>query len=451
VATESAGQGDALRVEITRAIADGAKSAGRIYRIHDTKQPGLCLRVHPSGRKVWNVNWARNRSLQIGAYPHVTVAMARERARSALVERDAAGAPKAAQPPAADGTMLVRDFVDEKYAPWLRAQPKRKWVESDLAEIKALFEADFYDLRLCDVTIDLVETWSTKRLRAEVSESTVRRNLVRLKGLLSKAKTWKLLAASPMAGYSLGMDVPSGEDAYLDADEEQRLRRALAERDARMIAARASGNAWAAARGQPQLPALHVYGDHLTPLVLLALNTGLRRGELTSLHWEHADVETGVITVLAAKAKSAKARYVPMNSEVVEILRRWKDVTPYTGPRLFPITSPKTAWAALIDDAGIGKFRFHDLRHHFASRLVMGGTDLNTVRELLGHSDIKTTLRYAHLAPEHKRAAVESLLSPTARATKAPAKTDPLAAIAGVDDPAVLRALLLTLAAKLAA
>jgi integrase len=247
------------------------------------------------------------------------------------------------------------------------------------------------------------------------------------------------------------MDGPSGEDAYLDADEEQRLRRALAERDARMIAARASGNAWAAARGQPQLPALHVYGDHLTPLVLLALNTGLRRGELTSLHWEHADVETGVITVLAAKAKSAKARYVPMNSEVVEILRRWKDVTPYTGPRLFPITSPKTAWAALIDDAGIGKFRFHDLRHHFASRLVMGGTDLNTVRELLGHSDIKTTLRYAHLAPEHKRAAVESLLSPTARATKAPAKTDPLAAIAGVDDPAVLRALLLTLAAKLAA
>ena len=76
---------------------------------------------------------------------------------------------------------------------------------------------------------------------------------------------------------------------------------------------------------------------------------------------------------------------------------------------LFNVRDVKTAWLALMKDAAIEGFNFHDLRHTFASNLVMAGADLNTVRELLGHADMTMTLRYAHLAPEHKQATVDLL------------------------------------------
>jgi integrase len=152
-------------------------------------------------------------------------------------------------------------------------------------------------------------------------------------------------------------------------------------------------------------------------MVLLAMNTGLRRGELFNLTWANVNLRKNQLTVAGEGAKSGKTRHIPLNKEALAVLTRWQQSTKATQGLVFPsengqpFESIKKGWHALLNKAGIEGFRFHDLRHHFASKLVMAGVDLNTVRELLGHSDYAMTLRYAHLAPEHKQDAVERLMS----------------------------------------
>ena len=179
-----------------------------------------------------------------------------------------------------------------------------------------------------------------------------------------------------------------------------------------------AGRAWREQRGYEPLEASEgTYADHLQPLVLLAMNTGLRRGELFNLRWSDIDLDRAQLTVQGAGAKSGKTRHIPLSRDALKMLIAWKDQS--NGGLVFP--SPTTggkldninrSWRALRSGAGLEDFNFHDLRHHFASRLVMASVDLNTVRELLGHADIKMTLRYAHLAPEHKAAAVAALDQP---------------------------------------
>lgn len=160
-------------------------------------------------------------------------------------------------------------------------------------------------------------------------------------------------------------------------------------------------------------------------MVLVSMNTGVRRGELFQLTWQCVDFSHAQIKVVGKTAKKLKTRYIPLNKEALDVLKGWHaqqdkhDGLVFQGKDGNPFNNVKKAWAGLLKQAQITAFRWHDLRHHFASRLVMAGVDLNTVRELLGHGDIKMTLRYAHLAPEHKAAAVARLNAPDIEATQA--------------------------------
>ena len=205
---------------------------------------------------------------------------------------------------------------------------------------------------------------------------------------------------------------------YLTAEEEKTLRDALVARDEKRRQERDSANAWRRERRHAEWPEFGVYTDHLQPLVLLAMNTGMRRGELFKLQWRDVELVGGMVTVRGEGAKNSQTRHIPLNTEAIAVLKAWKQALPTvvdvekSGDYVFPsphvenqpLDDIKKGWLPLLVTAGIKRFRFHDLRDHFASRLVQAGIDLNTVRELLGHSDIKMVLRYAHLAPENVRA-----------------------------------------------
>jgi integrase len=122
------------------------------------------------------------------------------------------------------------------------------------------------------------------------------------------------------------------------------------------------------------------------------MNTGLRRGEVLKLRWSCVDFNRRLLTVEGRNAKNRQTRDVPLNKEAMSVLRRWREQSG-TGATLFNMaTGFRTAWAKLAR-AQISQFRWHDLHHHFASRLVQRGVPLNAVRELLGHSSVGMSLR----------------------------------------------------------
>ncbi|MFC1690406.1 tyrosine-type recombinase/integrase, partial [Pseudomonadota bacterium] len=234
------------------------------------------------------------------------------------------------------------------------------------------------------------------------------RDLSSLKASLQKAFDWELLDNHPLARLK-----PLKVDRrplvrYLTQGEEKRLYAALQARDSLMREARVSGNKHREERGYELLPNLGIYADNLTPLVLLAINTGLRRGELWNISWQDIDLRKKMLTVRGKKAKSGQTRHIPLNDAAVDALKIHRgDVVPMPNVPVFGNAEFRTAFNAVLSKAKIQNFRFHDLRHTFASKLVMAGVALNTVRELMGHSSMDMTLKYAHLAPKNLRDAVD--------------------------------------------
>lgn len=401
-----------MKALISHRLVASLKPGPAKYDVYDSRLAGFAVRVQPTGRMAYYCVYGRARWIRLGAVGVLTPEQARDKAVKILAD-----AIDGIDPHAARKARKAHDFetfIREEYGPWFKAH--RRTGGMTVNYLLSRFP-DLKNKRLPDINAWMVEKWRAQRLK-QVKPATVNRELVTLKAALSKAVEWGLLEAHPLAKVKPSKVDHVGRVRFLDASEEQRLRDTLDAREERHRQDRDRANAWRDQRGYALLPDLRAvpFVDHLKPLVLLSLNTGLRRGELFNLERQHVDLERALLTVAGDTEgnKTAKARHVPLNREARAVLWDWITHRQPIG-LLFPgrkgarLDNISNAWERLRRSAKLDDFRWHDLRHTFASKLVMAGVDLNAVRELLGHASLDMTLRYAHLAPEHKAAAVAKL------------------------------------------
>lgn len=375
------------------------------YEIYDNRLSGFTLRVQPSGVRSYYARFGRNRRVALGKDRELLPDDARSRCQKVL-GNVAHGRHPLHGIDGADLLTLGR-FIDETYAPWARANRPRT-ATNTLQKLEIHFGTWFAE-PLTAITLERLELWKGRRLNSGRRPTTVLRDIFTLSSVLSRAVKCGKLTENPIRRLEKPRIDRKPRVRFLDASEEARLREALRLRDVEMRAVREAGNARRRTRHEEPLPPRSQFGDHLTPAVILTMNTGLRRGELLKLRWSSLDFDHRLLTVEGGTAKNRQTRHVPLNDEAMSMLTRWREQSE-EGPRVFGVmTSFNTAWPHLLERAKITKFRWHDLRHHFASRMVQVGVPLNTVRDLLGHSSIAMSLRYAHLAPDQRREAVAKL------------------------------------------
>jgi integrase len=273
---------------------------------------------------------------------------------------------------------LLADVIRE----YLAGIEGRKRSYKDDARYGRAWSERFAGRTLEEVTPSELDKIRTERLKV-VSPATVNREMALLKRVYNVAGRDEKTATNPVAKLRM-LREPSGRVRYLSDEEEARLMAALST-------------------------------DANRERVTVLLHTGFRRGEFLGLRWRDVDFKAAVLTV--PKSKNGETRHVPMTSTVRAILSRRP--RPLDASALvFPNSESHRdlRWAArtvpaALRAAQIVGFRFHDLRHTFASRLAMEGVDLVTIRELMGHKSMVMTLRYSHLSPGHRQAAIERLVT----------------------------------------
>jgi site-specific recombinase XerD len=274
------------------------------------------------------------------------------------------------------------DAFAAEYLEWVEANRKPLTYLQASVVVKTL-TATFGPKRLNELTAWHMEQYKKARKDAGMAPATINKELAFLKGILNKAVAWKKLAEHP------GKDVK----AFKVANE--RTRFLTEEEEARLLI---------------------VCSPALQRIVEAGLLTGFRRQELVSLRPEDLDFNRETVSVAACYSKNGESRTLPMGERMKAVLHEALTVCG-DAPTVFVTESGKpwlfrnfsSVFSRACQRAGIDLCSPHTLRHTFASRLVMAGVDLRTVQELLGHKNIKMTLRYTHLSPSHKRQAMAAL------------------------------------------
>lgn len=370
------------KLDLTQAFVKKTKVPESLNSIdhYDERMPGLLLKVLPSGRKTYYIRYKNPKKVncqrKIGNAEILSLSQARALARRKLAEVAMGEDPFKDAPVNLSPTLEA--FAENDYIPYVKTY-KKSW-EMDISRIRNHLLPYFGTMCMKDIEKRNVVQLINDQLPT-YKPGSINRVIILLRYMFNLAIKWEIegVFRNPTAGIPL-LKENNQVERFLSAEEAKAL----------LIAIKASKN--------PML-------QHIVSMLIL---TGARKREVLDAKWEDFDMERTSWRI--PNTKAGKARIVPLSDTATALLTklRKKKRSPYAFANpitLKPYKSIYYSWHTARKEAGLDDVRIHDLRHSFASFLVNAGRSLYEVQTLLGHTQIKTTQRYAHLSTTSLRAA----------------------------------------------
>ena len=391
-----------------KSVREAEPAAGRDYQIFDTEVRGFAICIYRSGGRAFTIDYrhaGRQRRMTIGRWPEWSTTAARERAKELRREIDAGGDPLGQKETGRDAPR-VKDLIDryvEAHLPKLAARNAAdqksmlgKMVLPDWGN-KLVTEITPYDVEKLLNKVALGRARPSKekpnnraRKLQGAKPTPVRANRVGevLRKMFTYAVSWGWRDDNPASSFHRRIENP--RERFLTQEEIRKLAEALDGAEDRRAA----------------------------DILRLCMLTGARVGEVRQAQFEHFHLEHLTWSKPASTTKQRKVHRLPISDEAAAIVRQRLLLVPKGCPFLFPGDTPgqpvqeiRRFWAQVQKKVGIPEVRVHDLRHTFASLLVSGGASLEMIGKLLGHSQMQTTQRYAHLMDSPLRAGVDAVAS----------------------------------------
>ena len=391
-----------------KALRDAELRAGVSYQIFDTEVIGFAVRVQSSGARTFTIDYrhaGRQRRMNIGRWPEWSVTAARERAKELRRAIDEGRDPLAVREDFREAPR-VKDMIDRYITEHLPKLAKNN-AGDQVSMLRKMLEPAWGNKLVTEITksdvarfLDFVAEGRPRPSKAKPNNrarklqghkpTPIRANRMGevLRKMFTLAMEWEWRADNPAQGFH--RRVEQARERFLGPEELTRIAAVLDNAEDQRGAA----------------------------IIRMCMLTGARVGEVRTARFEQFNLDYAIWSKPAATTKQRKIHRVPISQEVVTILRQRQMIVPNGNPWLFPgevvgqpVREIRRFWARVQKDADLPDVRIHDLRHTFASLLVSGGASLEMIGRLLGHSQMQTTQRCAHLMDSPLRAGVDTVAS----------------------------------------
>ena len=391
-----------------KALREAEPKPGVSYQIFDTDVIGFSARVQASGARTFTIDYrhaGRQRRMTIGRWPEWSVTAARERAKELRRAIDEGQDPLAVREDFRE-TPRIKDMIDRYIREHLPKLAKTN-AGDQVSMLKKMLEPTWGNKLVTEVTksdvarfLDFVAEGRPRPSKQKPNNrarklqghkpTPIRANRMGevLRKMFTLAVEWEWRADNPAQGFHRRIE--QARDRFLGPEELTRIAVVLDSAEDQRAAS----------------------------IIRMCMLTGARVGEVRTARFEQFNLDYAIWSKPAATTKQRKIHRVPISQDVAAIVRLRQQAVPHGNPWLFPgetvgqpVREIRRFWSRIQRDAELPDVRIHDLRHTFASLLVSGGASLEMIGKLLGHSQMQTTQRYAHLMDSPLRAGVDTVAS----------------------------------------